>query len=43
MTTNGDVGSENRTADYQKLIEYGINAQVANELDNIFKAGKTVC
>lgn len=37
MATNGD--SEEHTEDYQKLIEYGIDVQVANELDSIYKAG----
>ena len=29
-----------RTADYQKLIDYGIDATVSGELDNIYKTGK---
>jgi heterogeneous nuclear ribonucleoprotein Q len=34
MSTNGDV-----TEDYQKLLDYGIDATVATELDSIYQAG----
>lgn len=34
------VENGNHTEDYQKLIDYGINAKVADELDVIYKSGK---
>lgn len=33
---------EEHTEDYQKLIDYGINAKVANELDKIYKSGESI-
>ena len=44
-TSNGQevqvkMESEEPTEDYQKLIEYGIDEQVAKELDAIYKEGK---
>ena len=32
--------SSNRTIDYEKLIEYGLDAKVAEKLDDIYKTGK---
>ncbi len=32
--------TEDRTEDYPKLIEYGINEKVAQELDKIYTSGK---
>ena len=32
--------SEDHTEDYSKLIEYGINEKVAQELDRIYKSGE---
>ncbi|CAG9766792.1 unnamed protein product [Ceutorhynchus assimilis] len=44
---NGEVPDEpmkiedtERTADYQKLIEYGLDEKVASKLDDIYKTGK---
>lgn len=39
----GDPGSQidgERTEDYQKLINYGLNEKVAAKLDEIYKQGK---
>ena len=43
MTHNGEadeMDTGDHTADYAKLIEYGINPKVASELDNIYKSGR---
>lgn len=32
--------TEEKTEDYQKLVDYGISEKVANELDNIYKSGE---
>lgn len=41
--TTTAIKTENveHTEDYQKLIEYGIDEQVANELDTIYKDGES--
>ena len=41
METNETESEDTEhTEDYQKLIDYGINAKVANELDKIYKSGE---
>ena len=45
MSTNGQtvkMESEEPTEDYQKLIEYGIDEQVAKELDAIYKDSESI-
>ena len=39
MAQNGEVSNGDHTEDYQKVVDYGINPTVAEELDTIFKAG----
>ena len=47
MATNGDTAmaeqeemdTTERTEDYQKLVDYGIDVTVAGELDTIYKSG----
>ena len=36
---NGDASAE-RTPDYQKLIDHGLNEKVAAKLDEIYKTGE---
>lgn len=36
----GRSGDEEKTADYPKLIEYGLDKKVAAKLDDIYKTGK---
>lgn len=40
----GEEGQEpsaaNRTQDYEKLIEYGLDSKVAEKLDDIYQTGK---
>ena len=33
----GDMDVKDKTADYRKLIEYGLDAKVADKLDDIYK------
>ena len=39
-TTTETMETEERTEDYQKLVDYGISEKVASELDKIYKSGK---
>ena len=39
-TATETMETEERTEDYQKLIDYGISEKVASELDKIYKSGK---
>ena len=32
--------TEERTEDYQKLVDYGISEKVASELDKIYRSGE---
>ncbi len=38
--TKTEGEEEERTEDYQKLVDYGISEKVANELDEIYKSGE---
>ena len=38
--TDDETEAVEHTEDYQKLIDYGINAKVATELDKIYKSGQ---
>ena len=39
-TATETMETEERTEDYQKLVDYGISEKVASELDKIYKSGK---
>ena len=39
-TKTETMETEERTEDYQKLVDYGISEKVASELDQIYKSGK---
>ena len=39
-TATETMETEERTEDYQKLVDYGISEKVASELNKIYKSGK---